>query len=82
MKSSMHLVGSIVWLVTALGCVQHGLLALGYDPFTMMGMAHWAKYVLIIYGIAGVISLLMFFMSGGNCCGSCSCDTSGRGSHH
>ena len=66
MKSCMHLLGTAVWLITALGCIHFGLVALGHDPLLMLNMADLSRYVGMAFGLAGVASLAMFFV-GGSC---------------
>ncbi len=80
MKSCMHMVGSIVWLLTAVGCIHLGLVAFGYDLLTMMSMSQWAHYCGILFGVAGVASLILFFMGGGGC--GCGCANTPHNNHH
>jgi len=65
MKSSaMKLVSSVVWVITALGCIHIGLVALGYDLLARFDMAATLdKPLAYTFGVAGVISLIMFAMA-------------------
>jgi hypothetical protein len=71
----MRSCGAAVWLITALGCIHLGLMAMGYNPIETLGLQNMAKVIGYIFGIAGVASLIMFFM-GGCCGGHCSCGVS------
>jgi uncharacterized membrane protein YuzA (DUF378 family) len=55
--------GMIVWLLTAIGCIHIGLMAMGHDLLMMVGMHHMGQIIGYIFGIAGVLSLVMFVMS-------------------
>ena len=75
----MRFVGMFVWLLTALCGLYVGLLALGYDLFGYVGLAthpEAAKIVSYVFGVAGLISLLMFigaFFCRGGSCGTSAC---------
>ena len=66
------LLSKAAWLLTAIGSINCGLKALGYDLFSIefiksnLGMLEMPVYYLI--GLAGVYSLVMFFTG---CHGSC-----------
>lgn len=66
----MKMVGTAVWLITALGAVHVGLGALGYNLLAhpvLMGLARPVEYLV---GAAGVVSLVLFVMHSGCCwCG-------------
>lgn len=75
MKSPlMRFVGMLVWLLTALCALHEGLMALGYDLYSYVGLtAHpeAAKIVSYVFGVAGLISLVMFV--GALTCRGCGC---------
>ena len=92
MKSPlMKFVGMLVWLLTALCAVHEGMMALGYDVYSYLGLTanpERMKMISYVFGVAGVISLLMFIgalmcrgcgccsKNGSDCCskcGSCPC---------
>jgi uncharacterized membrane protein YuzA (DUF378 family) len=75
--SGMRLLCMIVCLITSLGAIHLGLLALGYNTLDMLHIMLYERYVYYIVGICGVISLVKLVM--GACsshCGHCgaSCD--------
>lgn len=67
------LLSKAAWLTTAIGSINWGLRALGFDLFsidfirTNLGMLEAPVYYL--FGAAGIFSLVMFF----TCCCSESC---------
>jgi uncharacterized membrane protein YuzA (DUF378 family) len=80
MKSPMmRIVGHAVWLLTALAGIHLGLKAMGYNlmesSFVQMNMNWIVMPLYYLFGIAGVASLIMFFIAcskGHNCsCGCC-----------
>jgi uncharacterized membrane protein YuzA (DUF378 family) len=78
MKSPLcKFVGMAAWLLTALCATHEGLMALGYDVWAKLGIgAETAKMLAYVFGVAGVVSLVMFFMmlfSRRCCCGSNKC---------
>jgi uncharacterized membrane protein YuzA (DUF378 family) len=76
MKSpALRALAGIVWVITAIGCIHIGLLALGYNLLGIQFLAGLTKPIEYIFGAAGVISLLLFFMHSATCkCnGSCTC---------
>ncbi len=71
---AMKIVASVVWALTAIGCIHIGLLALNYNFLSMAPLVHFARPLEYIFGIAGVISLVLFVMHSGCCwCGSKEC---------
>lgn len=66
---------SVVWFLTAVAAIHIGLMAMGYNMLSMHILANFAKPLEYIFGIAGVISLLLFFMHTATCkCnGNCTC---------
>lgn len=72
---------NITWLITALGAIHLGLVALGYDIFTHSLFATtlhgWVVPIHYVIGIAGIFSLVMYFsaMTCSYCdkSGNCSC---------
>lgn len=65
-------IGMIVWLITALGAINWGLVPMGHDIFGMafmQNMASLIKPLQYIIGVSGVVSLVMFF-------GACTCSSS------
>jgi len=59
----LRVLGLVVWLLTAIGALNWGLEALGYNIFNMnfieMNLASAIMPLKYIIGIAGLISLLM-----------------------
>ncbi len=76
-----RLIANLTWLITSLGAIHLGLVALGYDIFTttfFLTTAHsWVMPIHYVVGVAGLMSLLMYFyMMTCSCCdasGNCSC---------
>lgn len=72
---AMKLVGSVLWVIVAIGAINWGLDALGYNIFTtnfvQMNLGAFIKAAKLVIGAAGVLSLVYFAMH----CGSrhCSC---------
>jgi uncharacterized membrane protein YuzA (DUF378 family) len=64
-----RVIGRVVWLVTALAAINIGAAALGYDFFALdfmqTSMVTFIKPLMYVIGVAGVISLIMFFMEWG-----------------
>ena len=69
--------GMAAWLLTALCATHEGLITLGYDVWGKLGVSpETAKILGYVFGIAGVYSLVMFFMAlfcKRCCCGSNKC---------
>lgn len=70
------ILGLLAWLVTSLAAINIGLMPFGYDffklPFVQNNLPQLVTPAYYIIGVAGVISLLLFFMSvasGGCMCG-------------
>ena len=69
---------NVIWIITALGSIHLGLISIGYSIFsrpifmtTLSGLIIPIHYII---GLAGLISLLMFFWSCsayGEKCGMC-----------
>ena len=72
---AIHILGMIAWLLTALGAIHLGLIALGFDFWKMQFLANlpaWSPLAVgYAMGAAGVISLILWFMNLGNA----HCDT-------
>jgi uncharacterized membrane protein YuzA (DUF378 family) len=68
-----RVIGRVVWLITALAAINVGSAALGYDffmlEFVQTSMMSIIKPLMYVIGVAGVISLLMFFADWG--CNEC-----------
>lgn len=58
------LTGKIVWGLTALGSLHQGLVSLGYDVPAMVGLHDLSRPLGLVFGIAGVLSLIMLI----SCC--------------
>ncbi|MBI2774932.1 hypothetical protein HYX58_02910 [Candidatus Dependentiae bacterium] len=69
--SGMRLMCMIVCLITALGSIHLGLMALGYNPLEMLHIMQYEKIVYYIIGACGVIALLKLVM--GACSSHCGC---------
>ena len=69
-----RVIGRVVWLITALAAINVGAAALGYDffmlEFVQTSMMSFIKPLMYVIGVAGVISLIMFFMEWG-CSSEC-----------
>lgn len=72
MKSGMKLLGSVVWVLTALAALHLGLVALGYNVLSLANLGNLEKPLAYVFGLSGVASLVMFFMPG--CCESDKCN--------
>lgn len=73
----MHVLGKIVWIITALVSMNVGTSALfGFDALASLPV-DMAKLVAILIGVAGVLSLVMMFKGCRSCkCGDvCTCST-------
>lgn len=63
MKSpACRLFVDLVWLLTALGSLHLGLMALGYDVPMMLGIYELHKTLMYIFGLAGAASLVLLVM--------------------
>ncbi len=77
MKSPMmRCVGMAVWVITGLAALNMGLAAfMGWDffqtDFMMMSMPMFVRPLLLLIGLSGVISLVMFGMAVTCKCGKC-----------
>ena len=64
MKSPLFkLVFKLVWLITALGSLHLGLLALGYDVPMMLGLSELHRTLMYTFGLAGAVSLVLLAIS-------------------
>jgi len=56
-----------VWLITALGSIHLGLIGLGYNvlqqPFFVTNLAQFIVPIHYVFGIAGVLSIIMMMQS-------------------
>lgn len=69
------LVAHIVWFVTAIGAIHLGLMAAGYNLIDTLHLGHLARTIDYIFGIAGVLSLIMLVMCmTSSCCRACGAD--------
>lgn len=79
-----RILGVISWLITALAAINIGLMPFGYDffklPIIQNNLAQVITPAFYIIGVAGVISLLLFFMS--LAAGGCMCGCSEHGPRH
>lgn len=76
-SAGMKWFGWLIWLLTALGSIHLGLLALHYDLIEKFGLRQWDTYLAYIFGIAGVLSLLMMVKHIYYCSGhhdNCNCN--------
>lgn len=65
----MHILGKVVWLITALVSMNVGAAALfGFDALAALPV-DLAKLVAVLIGAAGVLSLVMMFKG----CRACKC---------
>jgi hypothetical protein len=74
MKSpALHMFYHVVFFLSALGALHVGLLAMGYNVLGMPFLMNLAKPIEYIFGLAGLISLvLMIFMHSMVCnCSGC-----------
>lgn len=72
----MKLVAKISIFLSALAGICQGLMALGYDVLSMVKLQEHARIVGCIFGVAGVITLVMLIMwcmSHHCACGSSNC---------
>ena len=46
----------------AIGATYVGLLALGYDVLSMIGLGAYSNIVMLLFGVCGVLSLVMMGM--------------------
>ncbi|HZW61424.1 MAG TPA: hypothetical protein VFF04_04305 [Candidatus Babeliales bacterium] len=69
-SGAMKWVGLAAWLITALAAIIIGLKPFGYDVMAHPSLASVAMPLTYVILVAGVLSLLMFFMalSGGCAC--------------
>lgn len=51
----------MLWFITALGCMRLGSKALGFDYFSKH--KDIMKIIDIVFGVAGVLSMISFFMA-------------------
>lgn len=63
-----HLLCKIVGIITAIGAITLGLSAMGHDLLGMIGLAAHAKMIHYLFGISGVISLVLLFTCKDKCC--------------
>lgn len=63
--SPLKFVYMLVVALSALGAVHLGLLALGYDMLTVLHLSHAMKTVYMLFGAAGVATLVLLAMK---CC--------------
>ena len=67
------LLGQAVWLLTAIGSIHLGLIGLGFNflnmPFIQENLAAFIIPLHYVFGVAGVLSLVMMMQScsGGTC---------------
>lgn len=70
----MKAVGTAIWVIVAIGAINWGLDALGYNIFTtnfvQMNLAQFIYPIKLIIGVAGLLSLVMFTM---HCMRGCTC---------
>jgi dipeptide/tripeptide permease len=59
----MKTVGMAVWFLTALCAMYVGAVAWGYDFLAHPSLAHFRMPLVYIFGIAGVVSMVMFLMA-------------------
>ena len=66
------LLGQAVWLITAIGSIHLGLIGLGFNwlelPFVQNNLAALIIPLHYVFGIAGVLSLIMMMQG---CSGNC-----------
>lgn len=77
-NSLAKILGLVAWVVTALAAINVGLLPFGYDffklPFVQNNIPQLVTPLYYLIGVAGVVSLVLFFMactSGCCMCGGC-----------
>lgn len=72
MKSpAMRFVGMAAWLITALVTISVGLQQFGYDFLSRGFLARFPGAINYVALIAGVLSLIMFFMALSSKCYCC-----------
>jgi hypothetical protein len=60
---AMHgMLCKVVCAGSAIGATYLGLQALGYDVLSMIGLDAYAKVIMLLFGVCGVLSLVMMFM--------------------
>ena len=65
---AMHgMLCKIVCAGSAIGATYVGLLALGYDVLSMIGLGAYSQIIMLLFGVCGVLSLVMMFMKPGTC---------------
>lgn len=73
----VKLIAKISMFLSALAAIHLGLMAIGYDAVSVLRLHEYARPIGYIFGIAGIISLVMlclWCMKHHNCsCPSCSC---------
>jgi hypothetical protein len=74
MKSACRLLHHVVEFINAVCAIHVGLLALGYNALEMGLFMQFAKPIEYIFGISGVIGIIMVIMHA-TLCGCHSCDT-------
>ena len=71
---AMKAVKAALWIIVAIGAINWGLDALGYNlfnlPFVQMNLSSFIYPAKLIIGAAGVLSLVFFTM---HCARGCSC---------
>jgi uncharacterized membrane protein YuzA (DUF378 family) len=72
----LRLVGKVVWLITGLAALNMGLAAcMGWDffatDFMMNSMSMMVRPLLLLVGLSGLVSLVMFGMAMTCKCGKC-----------
>ena len=71
---AMKAVGTAIWIIVAIGAINWGLDALGYNifnmPFVQMNLTQFVYPFKLIIGAAGLLSLIMFTM---HCMRGCTC---------
>ena len=62
-----HLLCRVVNFITALGAVVYGLKALNVDVLAKVGMGAHETYLMYLFLISGVISIILLFACGDKC---------------
>ena len=81
----MKLVCKVSMFLSSLAAIHAGLLATGYDVIGSMRLHEYARPIGYIFGIAGLISLIMLIMwctKSRAACANCNCDSKGSGSSY
>jgi hypothetical protein len=74
MKSPlMKFVGMAVWFLTALAALHVGMRVMGWNMLDMPMLMPYSHFVGYIFGIAGLVSMVMFFMHLSKGCEDCKC---------